>query len=576
VLVIMLICAVALLLTTGAALTYEMFSYRRAIVRDLMTQADIIGANSSVALAFRDPKAAREILSALHARPEIVYTCLYDNDGKVFATYTPSPPEKALVPNHPEADGHRFEAQHLLLFRQVNLGPDKVGTIFLKASLREQYARLRSYAGILLIVMLASLVVALFLSAWLQRIISAPIRSLANVTRSVTEQRDYSLRAPKQSNDEIGVLTDGFNEMLAQVQTRDEALRKSEQQLKAVLDNSTAFIYLKDREGRYLIVNRRFESLLPGGKLDLIGKTDLELFPRNYAEVWWANDRKVLAEGRAMEFEERAPLADGPHEFISFKSPLFDASGRPYALCGISTDITERKRLEKQILEISDREQRRIGYDLHDGLCQHLAATGYAASLLDEKLSEKSLKESANAREIAELISEAIGQARALSRVLYPVRLQADGLVCALQELVFNTENLWGIACRFEGDESVAIEDVPAATHLYRIAQEAVANAVKHAKARQITVRLTASNSSVTLVVSDDGKGIPDPSRRGRGMGLHIMQYRARLIGGTVEIHGTPGGGTTLTCTYISGNEVSSSSESVNEVIDSENQKARL
>src|SRR5207245_388229 len=160
---------------------------------------------------------------------------------------------------------HRFEAQHLLLFRQVNLGPDKVGTIFLKASLREQYARLRSYAGILLIVVLASLVVALFLSAWLQRIISEPIRSLANVTRSVTEQRDYSLRAPRQSNDEIGVLTDGFNEMLAQVQSRDEALRKSEQQLKAVLDNSSAFIYLKDREGRYLIVNRRFESLTPAG-----------------------------------------------------------------------------------------------------------------------------------------------------------------------------------------------------------------------------------------------------------------------------------------------------------------------
>jgi signal transduction histidine kinase len=216
----------------------------------------------------------------------------------------------------------------------------------------------------------------------------------------------------------------------------------------------------------------------------------------------------------------------------------------------VFSDITGRKILEKQIAEISEREQRRIGQDLHDGLCQHLVSTAFAATLLQRKLEEKKVSDAAAAEQIADMINDAISQARGMARGLHPVRLEEDGLAPALEQLAEMTQMLTGISCEFHIQGEVIINDPIAAANLYRIAQEAVNNALKHAKAQHISVDLEAVEEEITLTIRDDGVGISREST-GRGMGLYIMNHRARLIGASLDVRRGAAGGTIVNCSFL-------------------------
>jgi two-component system CheB/CheR fusion protein len=214
---------------------------------------------------------------------------------------------------------------------------------------------------------------------------------------------------------------------------------------------------------------------------------------------------------------------------------------------GFLRDITERKRLEKEILEISEREQRRIGHDLHDGLCQQLAGLELMSQVLAHKLERRSKDAAARAGEIARQIRETIAHTRALARGLSPVALEAEGLMSALAELAANTEKIFRVACRFHCDPPVPVPDQAVATHLFRIAQEAVSNALRHGQTvRSIRLELSARPGRLELSVSDDGAGFPAPKAavKAAGMGLHIMQSRAGMVGGTLAVGPGPGGGT--------------------------------
>jgi signal transduction histidine kinase len=230
--------------------------------------------------------------------------------------------------------------------------------------------------------------------------------------------------------------------------------------------------------------------------------------------------------------------------------PLRDEQGRGQGVVVVLSDITSRRLMEKQIAEISDREQRRIGQDLHDGLCQHLVGVAFAGELLRENLARLKLAEAAQAEAIVEMVNEGISEARNLARGLYPVRLEVDGLASALEELAAGTEARAGVPCRFACDAPVCIFDEVAGSNLYRIAQEAVNNAVKHADCRAISIGLGAVEEEVTLTVKDDGVGFSgEPARRG-GMGLSIMNSRARMIGASLEIRRGAGGGTIVICSF--------------------------
>jgi len=213
-------------------------------------------------------------------------------------------------------------------------------------------------------------------------------------------------------------------------------------------------------------------------------------------------------------------------------------------------DITERKHLEKTILEISGREQRRIGQDLHDGLGQHLTGIAFMTKVQEQKLIEKNLPEATDAAKIVRLVNEAINKTRELARGLLPVVSDAQGLMSALQQWAGEAEDLFGLSCRFECFAPVLIHDDAMATHLYYIAREAVNNAIKHGHPKKTVIRLAAAQGQGTLVIQDDGTGIPDVPGKGTGMGLHLMSYRARMIGASLQIQRGETGGTVVTCLF--------------------------
>jgi len=186
---------------------------------------------------------------------------------------------------------------------------------------------------------------------------------------------------------------------------------------------------------------------------------------------------------------------------------------------------------------------------LHDGLCQHLAATELMTEILQQKLAKKSKSDASRVAEIARQVREAISQTRLLARGLSPVVLESEGLMSALEALAAYTERMFRVGCQFLCPHPVLIHNHTTATHLYRIAQEAVSNAVRHGKARRITIRLQRSMERTSLEIKDDGIGLPADLSRAEGMGLRIMQYRAAMVGGALSVQNGAEGGTSVACT---------------------------
>jgi signal transduction histidine kinase len=197
------------------------------------------------------------------------------------------------------------------------------------------------------------------------------------------------------------------------------------------------------------------------------------------------------------------------------------------------TDITDRNRLEQAVLEVSNSEQRRIGQDLHDGLGQHLTGVAFLSKVLEQQMLERSLPEAAEVGKIVKLVNEGIRNTRELARGLVPVWKDSFGLMNALSHWANEVEDLFGIACTFECELPVAIEDQNTSNRLYRIAQEAVHNAIKHGKSRRITITLATSFNNVLLTIRDYGTGMPK-ERNHSGMGLDIMRYRSGMSGASI------------------------------------------
>lgn len=214
----------------------------------------------------------------------------------------------------------------------------------------------------------------------------------------------------------------------------------------------------------------------------------------------------------------------------------------------LQEEIAARKRLEGEILKAGHEEQRRIGQDLHDGLGQQLAGIAFKAALLKRSLAENAPQAVEAAEEIEELTREALSQTRQLARGLAPVVLDAGGLMMALEDLATGISNVFGVQCAFVCERPVYVDDDAAAMHLYRVAQESVNNAIRHGKAKRITVELELAGPKVLLRVQDDGQGFTEPRDGRPGMGLRVMEYRARVLDGTLTIERALSGGTVVTC----------------------------
>ena len=350
--------------------------------------------------------------------------------------------------------------------------------------------------------------------------------------------------------DFLQVVPEVVRQALAQIE-RETRHQREHAFISAVLDTCGCLVVVLDCQGRIVRYNRACERST--------GYTFEEVRHRPFWEIFLLPDElegvkgvfhKLCAGEFPTQHENHWLTKDGQCRLIAWSNTvLLDPVGAVEYLICTGIDITERKLLEREILEISDRERRRIGQDLHDGLCQHLAGTELMCQVLEQHLEKQAPAEAVHATEISQHVREAIGQTRRLARGLTPVTLESEGLMSALEELAADAERMFHVRCRFECPEPVRITNTAAATHLFRIAQEAVSNAIRHGQATQIHIRLKPLGDQAELSVSDNGLGLPKKPKKS-GMGLRIMHYRAGMIGAALRFESGRGQGTTLRCSF--------------------------
>ncbi len=260
----------------------------------------------------------------------------------------------------------------------------------------------------------------------------------------------------------------------------------------------------------------------------------------------------MVLQGKSFtDIELRCQKRDGsPIDIVISSAPLRDASGAVSDVMAVIIDTTLNRQLIQEILEISAREQRRIGQDLHDGLSQHLTGIAFLSKVLEQKLAVGSSSDASQAKELTNLVHQAIEMSRSLARGLLPVELGEDGLMLALEEFAATVSSVFNITCVFICNAPVLITDTAASTHLFRIAQEAVNNAIKHGSARHITVTLAPHNEKNVLTIEDNGVGFPKDQHTKKGMGLRIMNYRSRMIGASLSVGNNPSGSGLVTCVF--------------------------
>ncbi|HLK64349.1 MAG TPA: PAS domain S-box protein [Bryobacteraceae bacterium] len=338
----------------------------------------------------------------------------------------------------------------------------------------------------------------------------------------------------------------------------EAALQEERNFASAVLDTVGALVLVVNPRGKIVRFNHACERSTGYASSEAIGKQlwDLLVVPEEISRIreTFEQLRSGLASGT---FESTWTARNGTTREISWSSTtLTGERGALEYLILTGIDVTETNRMERRVLEISGREQKRIGRDLHDGLGQHLTGVAFMSKVLQQKLLEKDLPEAQDAAKILLLVNEAINKTRELSRGLLPVLSDARGLMSALGRMAMEVEDVFQVSCAVEYDAPVLARDVEFATHLYHIAQEAVNNALRHGRPRHIAIRLGGGERSY-LCVEDDGVGFREswpPAPRAQGMGLLIMGYRAKMIGAALEVRPKLSGGTSVCCTFPSGN----------------------
>ncbi len=335
----------------------------------------------------------------------------------------------------------------------------------------------------------------------------------------------------------------------------ERQVRERTREISSILRYTPSVVFIKNKDGRYLLANARFEELFGLSSQEIQGKTDHEIFPKDIADQFRANDLKVLGDLQSHQLEEFVPQKDGLHTYLSVKFPLYDEDGGVSGLCGIATDITPLKkaqdrlrRLSGSIIASQEKERRAIARELHDELGQLLTALRMDAVWVYEHLQKGNGQAAARASSMCRLIDHTLDEVRGLATRLRPGVLDDLGLLEALEWYRAEFEKRTGIACHFRALRAPEV-DGAMATAAYRIAQEALTNVARHSFATQAEVTLEAEGGTLILTVVDNGRGcrfqeLPES----QCLGLVGMRERAGLLGGSLEIQSQPGKGTRVCC----------------------------
>lgn len=367
-------------------------------------------------------------------------------------------------------------------------------------------------------------------------------------------------RSPRAfSADDVNFLEAIGNVLAAAISrlTFEHELRDTAARLRGIVETAVDGIITINERGVVETMNPAAERIFGYPANEVVGRNVSMLMPEPYhsehdgylERYRRTGERRIIGIGR----EVRGRRKDGS-EFPMDLAVSAAQMGQRRIFTGLVRDITERKRLEQEILEISDHEQRRIGSDLHDDLCQRLAGIRFSCDALKSALN-KAPADNITERvdKIAVGLSEAIDRARMLARGLSPVALEANGLASALQELTDGVRKLFGIECRFASRGRIPVNDALAATHLYRITQEAINNALKHGRPSRLLVSLKKTGPKATLIIQDNGTGFSPNGQGSQGMGLRTIAYRAGMIGADLQVKSEPGRGTQIICAFSPG-----------------------
>jgi PAS domain S-box-containing protein len=570
-LIIMLASTVALLVTSAAFVSYELVMLRKSMVQQLSTLSDVIGENACAALTFNDSKTAEDILSAVESEPDIVAACIYDKSGQPFARFYRDHQPNELVTPPVQPRGHYFTGKHLFLFQPIEIERNLVGTVLLQSNLNAFYSRIRHYLLIAGLFLLISLLATLFLSTRLQRLISEPIVELGETARRVAVDKNYSVRAAKRTDDEVGQLIDGFNEMLQQIQERDEALRESQDRLEERVEKRTHELQRevaeRKRAERALFESQQLYRLmalnasdllyvvrLDGDSVDWYGQIDQLLgyesgqFPRTRG-AWEGSihpdDQERVADakkrcgetGEPFSVEYRVRREDGTWLHWNDRGRLvYDEEGGRSILkfVGACTDITARKRAEAELIkakEAAESANRAKSHFLanmsHEIRTPMNGIIGMTGLLLDAKLAPEQRDFAETVRTSAESLLSIINEILDFSKI-EAGKLIFETLDFDLREVVESTLDLLAEQAQAKGLELISLlpDEVPCRLRgdpgrLRQVLLNLIGNAVKFTRQGEIFVEVEKQSDGdgdgeVTLrfTVKDSGIGIASEVQR--------------------------------------------------------------
>ena len=588
--IVMLTCGAVLLVTAFVFTVFDRLTFLRSNADDLATTAEMIGENSTAALTFDDTQAAGDTLRALRAKKHVLFACIYDKSGNVLAKYSRDPAQANFSPPVPQAAGSAMVGAHRLLFHPISLGSDVVGTIYLQEDLGELHDRLVRFLEFASLVLLAAFLLAYLLSSRLQRIISGPILELADTALLVSAQENYSIRASKRGDDEIGFLFDQFNGMLDRIQQRDLALQNAHETLErrvaertaylnALIDNSPMAILVLDRQMNVQLCNPAFETLFCFSRQEMLGKSGIEFLAANdlWSEV--TGIYRTTLQGDPVHLTTRHRRKDLTVVDVELDAVPLVVNGEVVGSLGIYQDISVRKRAEEALLHAkeaaeaaSEAKSEFLANMSHEIRTPMNGIMGMTELALDTDLTPEQREYLSTVKLSAESLLSVINDVLDFSKI-EARQLTMDSIDFDLRDTLEDSmktvslrahEKHLELACDFQSDVPDALVGDPG--RLRQIIVNLVGNAVKFTDSGEVVLSVETQARSeheilLHFTVSDTGIGIPQDkqteifeafkqadgslSRKygGTGLGLTISARLVEKMNGKIWVESEVGKG---------------------------------
>lgn len=587
-----------ILITSGTVLglmsvtfaVYEFLTFRQAIVREVSILGEIIATNCSAALAFDDAGEASEILSALKAEPHIVSATLYDTAGNLFSSYPPGLAAEALPPMLEKEKSYKFDDQYLSVLQPVAQGDKHLGLLYLKSNTTAIYERLELYGITAVLVILISFLLAYILSKSLQETISKPIISLSETAKFISQRKDYAVRAKKWGEDELGLLTDAFNQMLVQIENQTIELRESEERIRAIINSALSAVVVMNAQGIIIDWNTRAEKMFGWTKSDAIGKELADtIIPQDLRNAHRRGLQHFLTTGKGSVINQFIEINALHHDGTQFPVELSISvlkSSDSTTFCGFITDITERKRAEEEVklfnqkleqmvqertteLEIANKELESFSYSVSHDLRAPLRSIHGYINIFAEEYSTQFDDEARrlvsiitnNAQKMGRLIDDLLAFSQLGRKELIKTEASMSGVVNGICDEYKRTES--------DRKINFIIHELPSAivdiTSIRQVWINLISNAVKYTRHKEhVRIEIDSYEEPGIKVyfVKDNGAGFDmlyynklfgvfqrlhsQKDFEGTGVGLAIVQRIISKHGGKVWAEATPNEGATF------------------------------